>query len=189
MGCDLKIIFAVISASFFIAVVLAALGAFLIVTGVPKRCSDREIVPISEAVAAQLDERWDLFTIDIAAAAASIDITESEATSRARQYIADRDLPLNDLNVYFCGDGKAQLTGKIEALGIDANFAVTGHLDLSGARPVVALDSIDLGNLPGFVSDAMFELLLNENDRTLELNENLVGSEISDGLIRISGEP
>jgi hypothetical protein len=169
--------------------VLAALGAFLIVTGAPKTCSDREIAPVSAAVAAQLDERWDQFSMDIAAAATSIDITESEATSRARLYIEDRDLPLENLSVYFCGDGKGQLTGKVEALGIDADFVVTGHLDLSSARPVVALDSIEIGNLPGFVSDAAFDLLLDEDERTLELDENLLGSKISDGLIIISGGP
>ena len=169
--------------------VLLALGAFLIVTGAPKTCSDREIAPISAAVAAELDERWDQFSIDIATAATSIDITESEATSRARQYIEDRDVPLDDLSVYFCGDGKGQLAGKVEALGIDAGFVVTGHLDLTGARPVVQLDSLHAGNLPGFISDAVFDFLLDDDARTLELDENLLGSEISDGLIIISGGP
>lgn len=166
-----------------------ALGAFFIVTGAPKTCSDREIAPISAAVAAELDERWEQFSIDIAAAAASIDITESEATSRARQYIEDRDLPLEDLSVYFCDGGEGQLAGKVEALGIDADFVVTGHLDLSGPRPAVELDSIHVGNLPGFVSDVVFDLLLDDDARTLELDENLLGSEISDGLISITGGP
>ena len=65
----------------------------------------------------------------------------------------------------------------------------TGHLDLSGPRPVVQLDSIDVGNLPGFVSDAVLNALISEGTRTLELDENLVGSEIGDGLIIITGRP
>lgn len=185
----MKLIFSLISASFFIAAALLALGAFLVVTGSPHTCSDHEIEPVSAAVAAQLDERWGQFSAEIATAASSIDITESEATSRARQYIEDEDVPLDDLNVYFCGDGKGQLSGQVEALGIDADFVVSGHLKISGGRPMVEFDSIDVGNLPGFVSDAVFDLLLDDDARTLELDENLLGSEISDGLISISGGP
>ena len=189
MGCILKIVLFVISGFFFGAVVLVALSVFLVVTGSPDTCSDREITPISEAVAAQLDDRWDQFSADIAAAASSIDVTESEATSRARQYIEDEDVPVDDLRVYFCDDGTGQLAGQIEALGIDIDFVVTGHLEISGDQPVAELDSIDIGNMPGFVADTVFGILLNDDARTLELDENLLGSEISDGLIRINGGP
>ena len=189
MGCTLKIILFVISGSFFAAVVLVALGVFLVVTGSPGTCSDREIAPVSAAVAAQLDDRWDQFSADITSAASSIGVSESEATSRARQYVEDEDVPVDDLRVYFCDGGSGQLAGKVKAMGIDVDFVVTGHLDISGNRPVVELDSIDIGNMPGFVADTVFDLLLDDDARTLELDENLLGSEISDGMIEISGGP
>lgn len=189
MGCIVKIVLFAISGFVFIGVVLVALGVFLVVTGSPGTCSDREIAPISAAVAAQLDDRWDQFSIDIASAASSIGVSESEATSRARQYVEDEDVPVEDIRVYFCDDGNGQLAGKVKAIGIDVDFVVTGHLDLSGEEPVVELDSIDIGNMPGFVADTVFGILLNDDARTLELDENLLGSEISDGLIRINGGP
>jgi hypothetical protein len=161
----------------------------LIVTGSPSTCSDREIAPISAAVAAELDERWDQFSLASLAGATSIQVTESEATSRGRLYVEEEDVPVDNLRVYFCDDGKGQLAGQVEALGIDVDFVVTAHLDISGAEPVVELDSIDIGNLPGFVADTVLGILLNDDARTLELDENLLGSEISDGLIVISGGP
>lgn len=189
MGCILKIILFAVSGFFFAAVVIVALGAFLVVTGSPDACTDREIAPMSAAVAAQLEERWDQFSMQIATAASTIDISESEATSRAREYVEEEDVPVNDLRVYFCGGGEGQLAGQVEAVGIDADFVVTGHLDVSGPRPVVELDSIQVGNLPSFVADAVFDILVSDDARTLELDENLVGSEIGDGLIIISGGP
>jgi hypothetical protein len=186
VGFIVKFVLLAVFGAFFVAIVAVVVGGLLVVTGSPDTCSDRE-VPVSEVIAAELDERWDQFSTDIAAAAASIDITESEATSRARQYIEDEDVPMEDLRVYFCNDGKGQLAGKVKTIGVD--FVVTGHLDLSGEHPVVELDSIDVGNMPDFVADRVFDLLLDDDDRTLELDEHLVGSEIIDGLIIISGEP
>jgi len=172
-GVIVKIILSAISALFVAGIVVVVVGALLIATGSPNTCTDREITPVSAVVAAELDERWDVFSAEAAAAAASIDITESEATSRARQYIEDKDMPLEDLRVYFCDDGKAQLAGKVESVGID--FVATGHLEI-GAQIVVVLDSIDVGNLPGFVTDGFFDLLLDDDDRMLELDEHLLAA-------------
>jgi hypothetical protein len=190
VGCILKILLFALSGFFFGAVVIVAIGAFLMVTGSPGTCTDRDIVPPpSTDIAALLDDRWDLFSQTSAAKQTNIQITESEATSRGRQYVDDEDVPIEDLRVYFCGDGKGQLAGKVAAIGLDVDFVVTGHLDTEGPQPVVELDSIDVGNLPGFISDTVFDLLLNDDARTLDLDENLLGSEIQDGLINISGGP
>jgi hypothetical protein len=188
VGWVLKIVFLAISGFFFVATVLGALGVYLALTGEPKTCTDRN-VSVSSAIAEQLDQRWAAFSSDITAEADSIDISEAEVTSRARQYAEDEDLPVRNLRVYFCDFGEGQVAGKVEAGGIDVDFVATGHLDLSGPRPVVQLDSIDVGNLPGFVSDAVLNALISEGTRTLELDENLVGSEIGDGLIIITGRP
>jgi hypothetical protein len=122
-------------------------------------------------------------------APAEITVTESEATARGRQYVDDEDVPLHDFRVYFCDDGKGQLAGTVEALGIDVKFVVTAHLDIDGDRPVVELDSVDVGNMPGFVADTVLGILLSDHARTLELDEHLTGTQISDGQIVISGAP
>ncbi len=189
MGLVLKIVLFAIPGFFFISVAAASLGVLLVVTGSPGTCTDREIAPISAAVATQLDQRWDQFSAQILAAGSSIDISESEATSRARQYVNDENAPIDNLRVYFCDEGRGQLAGEVEAIGVNVDFVVTGRLDTSGAQPMLQLDSVDVGNLPGFVADAVLNLLLDDDARTLELDENLIGSEIGDGLISISGGP
>ncbi len=185
----LKIVLFAIPSFFFVSVAAASIGALLVVTGSPGTCTDREVSPISAAVVEQLAQRWEQFSNEITISASSIDISESEATSRARQFVADENAPIDNLRVYFCGDGKGQMAGEIEAIGISVDFVVTGHLDVSGPQAVLALDSVDVGNMPGFVSDAVINALLDDDARTLELGENLLGSEIADGLIIISGGP
>jgi hypothetical protein len=189
MGLLLKLILLAIPGVFFFTVATASLGAFLVVTGSPATCTDRDIGPVSDAVAAGLDERWQEFAAQTVAVDSTIEISESEATSRALQYIANEDVPIEDLRIYFCGDGRGQIAGKVEAVGIDVDFVVTGRLDVSGTRPVVVLEAVDVGNLPGLVADAALDVLLDDASRTLELDENLISSEIGDGIIVISGGP
>lgn len=185
-----KLIAFTISGVFFAAVVVVALTIFLIVTGSPSTCATSGWSAFPDAaLAAQLDARWALFSAESMVAPASIEISDAEATARGRQYVEDEDIPIDDLRILFCGDGKGQIAGKVAAIGIDVDFVVTGHLDVSGARPVVALDSVDVGNMPGFVADKVLDILLNNDKRTLELDENLSGSSISDGQIVISGGP
>lgn len=189
MGLVLKLVLVATSGLFFGAVALGAIGVFLVVNGSPGTCGGREITPISAAVAAQLDQRWDQFSLDILSAGTSISISESEATSRGRQYVDDEDVPVDNLRVYFCSDGRGQVAGEVEALGIDVDFVITGRLDVSGPEPVVELESVNVGNLPEFVGDAVLDVLLDDGARTLELDENLAGSEISDGVIVVTGVP
>lgn len=186
----MKFLLILFPALFIAGVGLVALGGLLIVTGSPGVCVDREIVPEpSPPIAAQLDERWDSFSRDAMVQEATIEITEAEATARGRQYVDAESVPIDDLRVYFCGEDKGQIAGRVGVLGIDADFVATGSLDISGRNPTVTLDSVDVGSLPGFVSDAVLDLLLNEDARSLELDENLTGSEIRDGFIVISGAP
>lgn len=190
MGLILKLIFFLVSGAFIGAVVLGALGVFLVVTGSPDTCDEPNVDPLPPALlATQLDLRWAVFSAESMNGPASITVTEAEATARGRQYLDTEDVPLDDFQVYFCDGDLGQLAGTVEALGIDVKFVVTAHLDVSGAEPVVELDSVDVGNMPGFVSDAIIDLFLDDQTRTLELTEHLTGTEISDGQIVINGEP
>ncbi len=186
----LKFLLILTSGAFFVAVVVIALSVFLIVTGSPSTCAEPgwSVFP-DPLLATQLDARWSVFSDQAKAGPATIEVSEAEATARGRRYLDEKDVPVDNLNVYFCGDGKGQLAGKVGALGIGVKFVVTGHLDVSGEKPVVELDSVDLGNMPGFVADAVLHVLLNDQARTLEIDDHLTATEISQGKIVISGGP
>ncbi len=192
----LKIIFLAISGFLVIIIVGVGAAAVLILTGKPGICDNpplrvgRELdPPPSDALAAALEDRWDMFSADIKNQQALFQATESEVTSRAREYIADEDVPVEDLFIYYCGDGKGQLAGRIDVAGVGTNFVATGTLVIGGEKPVVEIESVDVGNLPGFVADAVLDFLLDQDSRTLELDENLLEFEIADGLAEITGGP
>jgi hypothetical protein len=190
VGSILKLLFFVTSSLFFVAVVVIALTVFLVVTGSPSTCGTPGWTAYpTPLLATELNARWAVFSAQSQAGPASIQITDAEATARGRQYLDDEDVPVNDFRVLFCGDGKGQLAGTVGALGLDTKFVVTGHLDIGGDKPVVALDSVHVGNVPGFIADKVLDILVKNDKRTLELDENLSGSQISDGLIVISGGP
>jgi hypothetical protein len=179
-----------------IVIVGTGLALILMFTGEPAVCDNpplrvgRELdPPPSPGLATQLDARWDQFSADILNGQAVFQATESEVTSRARQYAEDEDIPVEDLFVYYCGDGKGQLAGRLDVAGVGASFVATGTLVLGAENPVVEIDSVDVGNMPGFVSDAVLDLLLDDDSRTLELDENLLGFDIRDGLAELIGGP
>ena len=190
MGLVLKVFFFVTSSIFFVGVVLIALTVFLVVTGSPSTCATPGWTTYPDPLlATELDARWAVFSAQSQAGPASIQITDAEATARGRQYLDDEDVPVDNFRVLFCGDGKGQIAGTVGALGLDAKFVVTGHLDIGGEKPVVALDSVDVGNVPGFIADKVLDVLVKNDKRTLQLDENLSGSQINDGVIVISGGP
>jgi hypothetical protein len=192
----LKIVLLAISGFLVIIIFGIGLAAVLMLTGKPGICDNpplrvgRDLDPApSSDLAAQLDARWDQFSADIKSQQAVFQATESEVTSRARQYVDDEDVPVEDVFVYYCGDGKGQLAGRVDVAGLGANFVATGTLVLGGEKPVVEIDSVDVGNMPGFVADAVLELLLDADARRLELDENLLDFSIADGLAELTGGP
>jgi hypothetical protein len=192
----LKIVLLAISGFIVIFIFGVGLAAVLMLTGKPGVCDNpplrvgRDLDPVPSAeLAAQLDARWDQFSADIKNQQAVFQATESEVTSRARQYVEDEDVPVDDVFVYYCDDGKGQLAGRVDVAGVGANFVATGTLVLGGEKPVVEIDSVDVGNMPGFVADAVLDLLLDADARRLELDENLVDFNIADGLAELTGGP
>jgi hypothetical protein len=192
----IKLIFLAISG--FLVIIIAGIGIVgaLMLTGKPEVCDNppsrtgRELdPPPSDQLADELEARWEQFSTASRSQPTVFEATESELTSKARQYADEEDVPVDDLFVYYCSDGQGQLAGRVDVAGFGANFVATGTLILGGENPVVEIDSVDVGNMPSFVADAVLDLLLNDDARTLELDENLVDFEIGDGLALITGEP
>ena len=192
----LKLLLLAVSGFLVIIIVMVGASVALMTTGNPDVCDNppqrvgRELEPPpSPQLAEELEARWLRFAADIRNQQTVFQVTESEATSRARIYADEEDVPVKDLFVYYCGDGTGQLAGRVDVAGIGTNFVATGTLVLGGEDPVVELESVDIGNMPGFVADSVLDVLLDEDARTLELDENLVGFEIGGGLASLTGGP
>ena len=92
----------------------------------------------------------------------NVSFTESEATSRAMQFIVEHDIPVKQVIICFedgnivRGRAELDLGGLVMPLGVggaSAKAEAVGTLDLSGEHPVVELHDFSAGNMPGFAVD------------------------------------
>jgi hypothetical protein len=165
----------------------AIVGGVLIFTGSPSPCSDRDIVP-STAASQQLRAEWDAFEDQAAAGGAQITFTEVGVTSRGVEYIDEKDIPLEDLQVHFCPDGLGEATGTIKTPGPDIKVLLRGTLDLSGAKPRIDVQTIKAGNFPGFGTTWILDNVIKKsNADILDIKVPLTRLEISDGSATLTG--
>lgn len=158
---------------------MVVLIGVLIATGDPKACADRRSVVSSDAVAS-LQLKWDQFKA--AGPGSSVQFTEAEVTSRGVQYLDEKDVPIKDLQVYFCPDGKAEAKGFVTILGRDINILLRGSLDVSGGQNTIVVDSVEAGNLPPFIGTTIVNQVIDRNNvRDLPLGVTLTSSVSEDG--------
>ena len=189
MGQIIRIIGIIIGVLGGAGVGLVIVGGVLVMTGNPQPCADREI-PISPAAAQSLKDKWDAFAAQAASGQASVTFNESEVTSRGVEYLDEKDVPMNDLQVYLCPDGYGEAVGTINALGRDIHVLIRGTLDLSGAQPRIDVQKIEAGNLPGTVGTRIVNGILDRSDvKTLDVDVNITGISYADGEATLEGAP
>lgn len=161
------------------------LGGILVFTGDPEPCVDRVSTPSNAAVAA-LFERWNQFTAQAEAGPASVSFSEEEATSRAQQYLNEKDIPLENAQVYFCPDGRGQVKGRVNALGRNINVLLSGRVDTSQQPPVIVIDEIKAGNLPSAVAETIVGDRLDRNDvKVLDFGIPISAVNVADGQVTL----
>jgi hypothetical protein len=162
------------------------LGGILGFTGDPSACKEGESTPSPGAVASLFD-KWNQFETQALAGPATVQFDETEATSRAQQYLDEEGIPLDDAQVYFCPDGVGQVKGKVNALGRDINVLLEGTVDTSGPEPVIQVEDIDIGNWPPFLENLLKDVItdrLDDNDaRTLDFGVPISAVNFSDGAV------
>jgi hypothetical protein len=164
-------------------------GAILIFTGDPSPCTDRVIEP-STAASQALRAQWDAFEEQAAAGQAQISFDEVGVTSRGVEYIDEKNIPLEDLQVHFCEDGLGEALGTINTPGPDIKVLLRGTLDLSGDKPQIDVQTIKAGNFPGFGTTWIITNIIKRGDADiLDLEPNLISLEISDGSATLTGGP
>ncbi len=190
LGIALGAILAVIVA----ALIFAGVNVILAFSGGPGPCTPGGgpiSVTIANSVAFQ--EKWDSFD-DIldAGSPSSVTFNETEISSRADQYITqETDVDLKDIRVCI-HDGYGEGTAKLNAiLGLSTEVRVKGSLDLTGDSPVAQIDDIEIGNIPGFITDAVEGLVEDAIDEALEdINlKHTYTPVLSEGQAQIDGQP
>lgn len=166
-----------------VLVVAVIIAAALVFTGDPAPCVDR-VSASSPAAAIAAQAKWDAFKA--ARGGATVSFNEQEVTTRGLAYVDERDLPVRNLQVYFCPDGKAEAKGQIRVLGRNANVLVRGSLDVRGGENVIVVDSVKAGNLPSFIATRAVDTIIDRNDaRHLPLGVTLTAANIGDGSITL----
>jgi hypothetical protein len=161
------------------------LGGILVFTGDPEPCVERSPAASDGAVTA-LFERWNAFKDEAQSGPATVTFSEDEATSRAQQYLNEKDIPLNNAQVFFCPDGRGQVKGRVSALGRDINILLEGHVDASQQPPVIVIDEIKAGNLPSQVAETIVGDRLDRNNvKTLNFGIPISAVDVADGQVTL----
>jgi hypothetical protein len=172
-----------------LAVIAVVIGLVLIFTGDPQPCVSRAATVSQQANDALL-ARWAQFAADSANGPASVTIDESAATSRGVAYANEKDLPIENLQVYFCPDGTAEAKAKVTTAGISANVLIKGTLDTSGTTASIDVQSIKAGNLPSAIARPIVDQLLDRNGaRTFDLGVRVTSITFADGSATFEGGP
>ena len=169
-------------------VLVVGVAVVLVLTGSPQACADRKI---SESQEARLDlqNKWDGFKLRASAGAAEETFNETQVTSRGIEYVNREGIPLEDLQVFFCGQGYADATATFVGGGPALDLLIRGTLDISGDVPKVDIQSVQVGNLPGFVPLKQVAVFIDEEARTLRLGVNLTSVTFSDQQVTLKGGP
>ncbi len=170
-GSALRIAIGVILSLLIAAVILVGINVILAFSGGPDPCNPGGgPITVDAASAAKFQEKWDAFDIILdGGSPSSVTFNESEVTSRADQYIRDEtDVDFKDIRICI-HDGFGEATGSLEAiLGLDTDVKISGTLDLTGDHPVAKDVDIDIGNVPGFLTDAIEGFVDDAIDEALE---------------------
>jgi hypothetical protein len=145
--------------------------------------------------------KWQAFDAQLdVGQAATVSFTESEATSRAGQFLESKKAPVTDLKICF-HNGLAEATGNVElpiladlpGIGgsMDTNVRARGTMDFSGTSPRIIVTEIEAGNLPAEAAERLkgrIEGVI--NDRLIQLHfEHEHLARMTEGAIEISGQP
>ena len=151
-GSIIGMISGVLLSLFLLVLVFGGVLVVLASTGSPSDCTPGGgPLTIDASNAAAFRGKWDTMAASLdGGAPASANFTESEISSRADEYLKEKDAPIKDPRVCL-HDGVGEGTARISVLGFDAKFKLKGTMKLDGAHPDVNVDSIEIGNIPGFL--------------------------------------
>lgn len=127
-----------------------ALLVGLATLGTPSPCVDRD----SAAAAPSTFDFAALLRQAATGGSASVAISEAQATAMTRVALArSSELPVTDVQLFFCPDGHAEVTGRVTVAGWSFDTLVEAQVDSTAAPPAVEARALRVGRLPsGFTS-------------------------------------
>jgi hypothetical protein len=176
------------------AVIFAGINVILAFSGGPGDCTPGGgTITVNDANAQAFQDKWDAFDAQLdGGAPSSVTFNESEVSSRADQYITgETDVGFENIRVCI-HDGFGEATGTLEAfLGLETKVKIKGTMDLSGDHPVAKIDDIEIGNVPGFITDAIEGLVEDAVEEALEEIElkHTYTPTLTEGEAQIDGQP
>lgn len=174
-------------------VVIVALFFFAI-AGSPGACGDAtRPITTSDDLASLFQGKWDGLDAALdAGQPASVTFTESEVTSRTAAWLSEQDAPIDDVLICF-DDDTASASAKIDIPLVpgDIDVLVSGTLILTGEVVQIQVDEIEVGGLPGLLTE-LVEGFIDDifEDQTEELVlEHTYTLVFTEGAVTVSGLP
>jgi len=185
LGIALKAILVIVIA----AVIFVGANVILALSGGPGPCTPGGgPITVNAANADGFQAKWDAFdgVLDLGSPS-SVTFNESEVSS-----FVDREFgsPFSDPRICI-HDGFGEGTAMLDILGLSVKIKVTGNVDLSGEHPVAEIDDIEVGNIPGFITDIIedfFTDLIDDETNRADLAHTYTPI-LTDGNAQIDGAP
>jgi hypothetical protein len=174
----------------FLAPFLLA-GLFLLLTfkGSPGQCGGGRSLQVDPALAQSYDQRWLALNAQLTSGQpASFAVTDSEATSRTREFLAQTDAPVSDVRVCF-EPGRGDISGKVSTPFGPTSTCASKAASIKAAATSDEDRPIQVGALPSFVMRPFRGLVTRiiDSRRSIELDHRI--SAAGGGQAVISGQP
>ena len=172
-GSIIGLMFGALTTIFVLVLAFSALTLLLATAGGPEACEPRGgPLVIDDAQAASFQRKWGEFQDALNTLNAGqpveptrfVAFTESEISSRANEYVADRNIPIDDIRV--CLDqGQGTGTGTVSILGFETKVRLKGTVEFTSDSAKPRIDEMKIGSVPGFMSAPLRRLVNRQLDR------------------------
>jgi hypothetical protein len=152
-------------------------------------------------LAQQWQRRWDEFNAQLdTGTPASATFEEGEATSRAAQWAADTNAPLEDITIcLYDGIAQARARAELPVLGglpliggaFETDVSIEGRINLEGVQPEITIVDIEAGDIPDWATDPLrdnVEEIVNGRLDDYEIRREYMVA-YREGQIEITGAP
>jgi hypothetical protein len=191
-GSIIGIIGGLIFGAFLLMLVFAGVLVALAATGGPGSCTPGGgPTTIDAANAAGFTGKWNVLSAALdGGGPANANFNESEISSRANEYLKQKNAPLDNPRVCL-HNGKGEATAKFSFFGFTAKLKLAGTMQLNGKHPQAKIDSIEIGSIPSFLTSPAETLVNSALDDVLNgVNlDHKYAPVLTDGQAAIAGTP